>query len=36
MNEVIAEIEISDVKVKLYTVANEIDIRNIITAVKSC
>lgn len=35
-NKVVAEIEISDAKVKIYTGADELAIRNIITAVKSC
>ena len=35
-NEVVAKIETSDVKVKIYTLSNEIAIRNIITAVKLC
>lgn len=35
-NEVVAEIETQDVKVKIYIGADELTIRNIITAVKSC
>lgn len=35
-NEVVAEIETGDVKVKIYAGADELAIKNIIKAVKSC
>ena len=35
-NKIVAEIEIRDVKVKIYAGTDELAIRNIITAVKSC
>ena len=36
LNEVVAEIEAGDVKVKIYAGADELAIKNIIKAVKSC
>ena len=36
LNEVVAEIETGDVKVKIYAGADELAIKNIIKAVKSC